>query len=245
MNNNEENKKEIQKGKNDQSKKTELKEKENITNSPTFSNIADSLGIPSDATDFSNRLGINPDLLTDALKPNIYIPQVLNNFPDYKDTLNVFKVGFSLFSDKIKQQNEKFANILAEPLQQLTNLQKELADFINKQINIIPPVFNSLSYILEELKPNPDSVLSWQNYYDTLTEYFWIFPYKITYDKTQTKRRYIFEPIIDDLNSKNENSQLLFIVMMLNSNINLLYKRFTNKDSIHTQKNMKACFCPW
>ena len=340
MNNNEENKNEIQKEKNDQSEKIELKGKENVTNklikgfkqelniytrniktlSPTFSNIADSLGITSDAKDFSNRLGINPDLLTDALKPNIYIPQVINIFPDYES----FKVDFSPFTEIIKQQNERLANIfkssLTEPLQQLTNLQKELADFINKQTNLIPPFLKALSNALEEVKANPDSRLSWLNYYDTLAEYFWIFPYKMTTeqlhellkniseekdfdsymkkyftkgkvieitndirsmlenknqkdffdqiifsynnkkyalanvgltsvidnalsfylnDKTKTKRRYIFEPIIDDLNSKNENSQLLFIVMMLNSNINLLYTRFTNKYSIHTRKKAR------
>ena len=345
MNNNEE--KENKKEKNEQFEnveKTEQKKNENDTNKlikgfkqelnaytknmkalvPSFPNIAETLGIPQNATDFSNRLGINPNLFHDALNPNIYIPQVLNIFPDYKDTLSGFKVGISSLSEIIKQQNEKFANTvrtsISEPLQQLTNLQKGLVDFIDKQLNTIPPFLKDLSDALENVKANPDSRLSWLNYYDTLTDYFWIFPYKMTteelheslkditkekefdsymikyftsenvtaltndiksmlvrddektffnqivfsydneyyalanvgltsiidnalsfylHNKTQTKRQNIFEPIIDDINSKNCNSQLLFTVMMLNSTINLLYEHFKNKDSIQTHKKAR------
>lgn len=349
MNNNEENEKENKIEKNEEFEKikeAEIEKKENNTNKlikgfkqelhvykksmnaliPASSNIAESLGVPPDATDFSNRLGINPDLLTDTLKPHIYIPQVLNIFPDYEEMSNAFKVDLSPFAEIIKQQYEtlanNFASSLSEPLQQLTNLQKELADFINKQLNLIPPFLKDLSNALEEVKDNPASPATWRKYYNTLTKYFGIFPYKMTteefdellkniseekefdaymrkyfnkkkvseltndiksmllrndekiffdqivfsynnkkyaianvgltsiidnalsfylYNKVQTKRQNIFDPIIDDLDSKEENSQLLFIVMMINSNITRLYEfiDFNNKISITTKKKAR------
>lgn len=347
MNNNEENKKEIQKVKNKQSEKVEKTEedkKENDINklikgfkqelnvytknmkalTPASSNISTALGISQNATDFSNILGINTNLLHDTLNPSIYMPQVLNIFPDHEKILDAFKVDLSPFAKIINQQYEtlanNFANSISEHLQQLTNLQKGLVDFIDKQLNTIPPFLKDLSNALEEVKANPDSRLSWLNYYDTLTDYFWIFPYEMTteelhellqniseekefdaymrkyfnkekvseltndirsmlakkeqkdffnqiifsynnkqyaianvgltsiidnalsfylHKKTENKRQNIFEPIIDDINSKNCNSQLLFTVMMLNSTINLLYEHFKNKDSIQTHKKAR------
>lgn len=349
MNNNEENKKEIQKVKNKQSEKVEKTEedkKENDINklikgfkqelnvytknmkalTPASSNISTALGISQNATDFSNILGINTNLLHDTLNPSIYMPQVLNIFPDREKILDTFKIDLSPFTETIKQQYEtlanNFANSISEPLQQLTNLEKGLVDFINKQINFIPPFLKDLYNAFEEVKANPDSRLSWLNYYDTLTDYFWIFPYQMTTEelheslkdiseekdfdaymikyfnkekvseltndiksmlvrddektffdqivfsynnkkyaianvgltsiidnalsfylhrKTENKRQNIFDPIIDDLNSKEGNSQLIFIVMMINSNVTRLYEfiDFNNKISITTKKKAR------
>ena len=186
----------------------------------------------------------------------------------------------------------------------------------------ITPAFKVLSDSLEEARNNPDSRLSWMNYYDKLSEFFWIMPYKITteelyeilkcvetekefdkyinryfsktkvnllfsdinnmltnnaqrkifnqivkayenksyalasigittmidnslsyylIDKGCSARIKLFEPIINDLDLKRNNSEFSFIVMMVNSNINLLYEKieFNNKISINTNKKSR------
>lgn len=51
----------------------------------------------------------------------------------------------------------------------------------------------------------------------------------------------IFEPIINDLDLRRNNSDFSFIVMMVNSNINLLYENieFNNKILISTNKKSR------
>ena len=69
---------------------------------------------------------------------------------------------------------------------------------------------------------------------DNLLSYYLI-------DKGCSTRVGLFEPIIKDLYSKNDNTSLSFIVMMVNSNINLLYEtiEFNNKISINTNKKAR------
>ena len=60
-------------------------------------------------------------------------------------------------------------------------------------------------------------------------------------DKASSSRIKIFEPIINDLDLKRDNSNFLFIVMMVNSNINLLYEKieFNSKILINTNKKSR------
>ncbi len=69
---------------------------------------------------------------------------------------------------------------------------------------------------------------------DNLLSYYLI-------DKGCTSRIKLFEPIINDLGLKRYNSDFPFIVMMVNSNINLLYEQieFDNKISINTNKKSR------
>lgn len=215
------------------------------------------------------------------------------------------------------------ANSMSSVISQIAEVQVQFINSITEAINkSITPAFKVLSDSLEEARNNPDSRLSWMNYYDKLSEFFWIMPYKITteelyeilkcvetekefdkyinryfsktkvnllfsdinnmltnnaqrkifnqivkayenksyalasigittmidnslsyylIDKGCSARIKLFEPIINDLDLKRNNSEFSFIVMMVNSNINLLYEKieFNNKISINTNKKSR------
>ena len=260
-------------------------------------------------------------------------PIILDYQNNLKKTMNYF-VGASRISTmaiSIAEQqllrNEKFMDAISSSvsnvIRQIAETQNQfvstLADVMRKSII---PALNSLAISLEEAKNNPDSLLNWMHYYDKLSEFFWIMPYKITteelheilenaktekefdklinryfniskiesltndigmmlpnnnqrkifnqivtayknksyalasigiitmidnslsyylIDKGCTSRLRLFEPIINDLKLKRSNSEIYFIVMMINSNINLLYEQieFNNKISINTNKKAR------
>ena len=212
---------------------------------------------------------------------------------------------------------------LSSAIMQIAETQRQFMNCFSNVINeSISPALKALAISLEEARNNPDSVLSWMNYYDRLSEFFWIMPYKITteelheilqnvgtekefdqyiiryfnkakvdslivdiremlsnnsqrkvydqivtayrsksyalasigittmidnslsyylIDKGCTARIKLFEPIINELELKRDNSDFSFIVMMVNSNINLLYEQieFNNKISINTNKKSR------
>lgn len=215
------------------------------------------------------------------------------------------------------------ANSMSNVIYQIAEVQMQFINSISELINkSMTPALKALSNSVEEARNNPNSLLSWMNYYDRLSEFFWIMPYKITteelheilqcaetekeFDKyinryfTKTKvnslfydirnmlsnnnqrrildqivkayenksyaltsigittmidnflsyylinkacssRINLFEPIINDLELKRNNSKFSFLVMMVNSNINLLYEEieFNNKISINTNKKSR------
>lgn len=212
-------------------------------------------------------------------------------------------------------------NSLMKVINQIAESQKAMMNTIMSSIPI-NPLFESLSKSLEEAKANPNSVYNWLEYYDKLSEFFWIMPYKMTPDelhdillniKTEkefdkyiykyfnkvkvncliddikklierkqdlilfeqiiiaynnksyslasmgimsiidnllsyyllnkgcTARIELFKPIIDDLNNRREISDdFLFIVMMINSNINLLYEHIEFNEKIKIKTNKKV-----
>lgn len=222
-------------------------------------------------------------------------------------------------SDIIQQMTSSMSKVIS----QIAEVQKQFINTITETISMnVSPALKALSISLEEAKNNPDSLLSWMNYYNKMSEFFWIMPYKITteelheilksvttekefdqyinryfnkckvdmliedirnmlsnknqrkvfeqiiiayrsrsyalasigittmidnflsyylIDKGCTSRLKLFEPIIKDLGLKKENSDFSFIVMMVNSNINLLYEQieFNNKISIKTNKKSR------
>lgn len=222
-------------------------------------------------------------------------------------------------SDIIQQMTSSMSRVIS----QIVEVQKQFMTVIAETISInVNPAFKVLFSSLEEAKNNPDSLLNWMNYYNKMSEFFWIMPYKITteelheilknvttekefdkyinryfnkskvdmliedirnmlsnknqrkvfdqiiiayrgrsyalasigittmidnflsyylIDKGCTSRLKLFEPIIEDLKLKRENSDFSFIVMMVNSNINLLYEQieFNNKISINTNKKSR------
>ena len=218
---------------------------------------------------------------------------------------------------------ERLSNPMSNVISQITEVQRQFINSIANVINkSIMPTFKILYDALEEAKNNPNSRLSWMNYYDKLSEFFWIMPYKITteelheilqyvetekefdeyinryftkdkvnslfddiknmlsnnnqrkifnqiikayetksyalasigittmidnslsyylIDKGCSSRIGLFKPIINDLDLKGKNSTSLFIVMMVSSNINLLYEKieFNSKISINTNKKSR------
>ena len=72
----------------------------------------------------------------------------------------------------ITQENSAFM----EAIKRITEVQKNLVSTIIEKINI-SPFFEGLSKTIEEARNNPYSFLSWYNYYEKLSEYFWVYPY--------------------------------------------------------------------
>lgn len=216
-------------------------------------------------------------------------------------------------------RNKKLMNEISQIAEMQKQLVSTLADAMSKSII---PALKLIAISLEDAKNNPDSLLNWMNYYEKLSNFFWIMPYKITteelreilanaktekefdklinryfniskvkslindirmmlpnnnqrkifnqivtayenkayalasigiitiidnslsyylIDKGCTSRLRLFEPIIKDLELKKSNSEFSFIVMMINSNINLLYEQieFNKKISIKTNKKAR------
>ena len=76
---------------------------------------------------------------------------------------------------------EKMTSSLSSVISQIVETQKQFMTAIVEAMNQnIFPAFKDLSLSLEEARNNPDSLLSWMNYYNKLSEFFWIMPYKIT-----------------------------------------------------------------
>mgnify|MGYP000987682222 CR=1 FL=1 len=232
----------------------------------------------------------------------------------------IAKQQLALYNSDIIQQ---MTSSMSKVISQIAEVQKQFINTITETISMnVSPALKALSISLEEAKNNPDSLLSWMNYYNRMSEFFWIMPYKITteelheilksvttekefdqyinryfnkckvdmliedirnmlsnknqrkvfeqiiiayrsrsyalasigittmidnflsyylIDKGCTSRLKLFEPIIKDLGLKKEDSDFSFIVMMVNSNINLLYEQieFNNKISIKTNKKSR------
>lgn len=232
----------------------------------------------------------------------------------------IAKQQLALYNSDIIQQ---MTSSMSKVISQIAEVQKQFMKTITETISMnVSPALKALSLSLEEAKNNPDSLLSWMNYYNRMSDFFWIMPYEITteelheilknvttekefdqyinkyfnknkvdmlikdirnmlsnknqrkvfdqiikayrsrsyalasigittmidnflsyylIDKGCTSRLKLFEPIIKDLELKRENSDFSFIVMMVNSNINLLYEQieFNNKISIKTNKKSR------
>lgn len=217
----------------------------------------------------------------------------------------------------------QMTNSISNALLKIAEVQKQFMNKISEMISInASSIFKPLVISLEEAKSNPNSLLSWMNYYNKMSDFFWIMPYKITtrelhkilqnvatekefdqainkyfnkskveliikdidimlsnnnqrkifdqivkayksksytlavigiitmidnclsyylIDKGCTSRLKLFEPIIKDLELKKEETDFHLTVMMVNSNINLLYEQieFNNKISINTNKKAR------
>ena len=217
----------------------------------------------------------------------------------------------------------KMIDSITIAMYQISKVQKNFIDMLMKSTSVnISPIFKTLSISIEEINNNPDSLLNWMKYYDKMSKFFWIMPYKISteelreilqnvatekefdlyiskyfnknkvntmiediknmltnknqkrlfdqiilayesrsyalasigiitmidnflsfylIDKGCTSRVKLFEPIIKDLELKIKKSNFLFIVMMVNSNINLLYEQieFNSRISIKTNKKSR------
>lgn len=294
--------------------------------------------------DISNKIALaKPQILSaneqivDFVNSDIYKTKMQTIMPTYQNMLVQAKnaMGFDRISTVMgaitKQQLalydsniiQQMTNSMSNVISQIAEVQKQFMNTISETIaRNVSPALKALAFSLEEAKNNPDSLLSWMNYYNRMSEFFWIMPYKITteelheilqnvstekefdqyinkyfnkakvellikdisimlpnnnqrkifdqivtayksksyalasigittmidnclsyylIDKGCTSRLKLFEPIIKDLDLKRENSDFSFIVMMVNSNINLLYEQieFNNKISINTNKKSR------
>lgn len=294
--------------------------------------------------DISNKIALaKPQILSaneqivDFVNSDMYKTKMQTIMPTYQNMLVQAKnaMGFDRLSTvmgAIKKQQlalydsniiQQMTNSMSNVISQIAEVQKQFMNTISETIaRNVSPALKALAFSLEEAKNNPDSLLSWMNYYNRMSEFFWIMPYKITteelheilqnvstekefdqyinkyfnkakvellikdisimlpnnnqrkifdqivtayksksyalasigittmidnclsyylIDKGCTSRLKLFEPIIKDLDLKRENSDFSFIVMMVNSNINLLYEQieFNNKISINTNKKSR------
>ena len=74
---------------------------------------------------------------------------------------------------------QTMTNPLMNAVNQIAESQKAMMNTILSSITINNSFFASLSKSLEEAKANPKSVYNWFEYYDRLSEFFWIIPYKM------------------------------------------------------------------
>lgn len=232
---------------------------------------------------------------------------------------NLVQSQIKLIDDKIIPN---ISNSVIIAINQIYESQRNLLNILSEAIQFKNPLFDSLTKTLSELEKNPNSVVSWLNYYDKLSEFFWIMPYQmsveelhdvlmnvknekefdiylnkyfstkkidmlksdilnmltsnqekklfkqITFaydnksfalanlglismidnllsfyiiDKGCVSRRKMFEPIIDDIkNRMNLSDDFPYIVMMINSNINLLYEQIEFNEKITIKTNKKS-----
>lgn len=302
---------------------------------PPFSEIEKSIlkNPLSNLTDGINTTNILSDIAkkqSDMILNSINQPY--NNLQNYLSKslippLNTFSNTLqNIVNNQLKLIDIKLIGAITNPLMNVVNqiaeAQKAMMNTILSSITIKNPFFDSLSKSLEEAKANPKSIYSWFEYYDRLSEFFWIIPYKMKSEelyeilanvtteqefdqyisryfnkekvnllindikdlitrkqdiklfeqivlaynsksyslssmglmsiidnllsyylinKGCTSRIKLFEPIIKDIDRKREISDNFpFIVMMINSNINLLYEDIEFNDKIKIKTNKKA-----
>lgn len=235
----------------------------------------------------------------------------------------IVKINYDLMMQNITYSLES-ANRAMEPIskiaREMLKTQELFINSINSYMDGIQPIYSSLVKNIKILVGNPDSLLNWGNYCNKMSDFFWIFPYKmsvkelykilqeaedekafdkmmlkyfnkktveklcndisgmmdpkqksffkqvlsaynnklyalsnlglitlidnlLTYyllDKGCTSRQNIFEPIIDDLESKDNDTTLPYIVVMVDSNINLLYETISFNEKISIKTNKKT-----
>lgn len=289
--------------------------------SPQYSQTLKQVNQSLKAMDISNKIALaTPKMLSTNTK-------IANMLKSYEAQIKLPTVIGEIAKQQMAIYNSDFmqqiTNSMSSVISQIAEVQRQLINTISETIAInITPALESLANSLEQAKKNPDSLLSWSNYYNKMSEFFWIMPYKITteelheilenvttekefdkyisnyfnkekvellisdingmlsnanqrkifnqiviayknksyalasigittmidnflsyylIDKGCTSRLKLFEPIIKDLDLKRVNSDFSYIVMMVNSNINLLYEQieFNNKISINTNKKSR------
>lgn len=282
-----------------------------------------------------NALNKTSDIINNSIRNcynNVFLTSQMDNLSNLVSktvapTLNglsttvgsIAKMQLSLINTKMI---ESLTNPLITVINRIAESQREIVNTIAESIKISNPLFDSFTKTIEEIKANPNSLASWLNYYDKLSEFFWILPYqmdvnelhevlktiqteqefdryilkyfnksKINFllkdnmnmlnrkqdkklfeqiilaynnksyalaniglismidnllsyyliDKGCVSRLNLFEPIIKDLDSKNGLSDdFIFIVMMINSNINLLYENVEFNEKIKIKTNKKS-----
>lgn len=289
--------------------------------SPQYSQTLKQVNQSLKAMDISNKIALaTPKMLSTNTK-------IVNMLKSYENQIKLPTVIGEIAKQQMAIYNSDFmqqiTNSMSSVISQIAEVQRQLINTISETVATnITPALESLANSLEQAKKNPDSLLSWSNYYNKMSEFFWIMPYKITteelheilenvttekefdkyiskyfnkekvellisdingmlsnanqrkifnqiviayknksyalasigittmidnflsyylIDKGCTSRLKLFEPIIKDLDLKRVNSDFSYIVMMVNSNINLLYEQieFNNKISINTNKKSR------
>ena len=75
----------------------------------------------------------------------------------------------------------KMIDSITIAMYQISKVQKNFIDMLMKSTSVnISPIFKTLSISIEEINNNPDSLLNWMKYYDKMSKFFWIMPYKIS-----------------------------------------------------------------
>lgn len=78
----------------------------------------------------------------------------------------------------------EFMSSLTNPISKIVEQLNEINEKIINTFNAIKfPDLSELQNALKEAEENPDSVYNWMRYYDLLSEFIWIIPYRITTDE--------------------------------------------------------------
>lgn len=229
----------------------------------------------------------------------------------------------SQFSTINADLNYLISNPLIGIMTQISETHRSLINGLLGSIIVANPLFGSLTKVIDDIREDPNSIDNWYHYYDKMSEFFWVIPYKMEakelhrilsitmiekdFDnyiikyfnkdivnsliidiKSMLKRKEdimlfkqiitaynnkcyalsnlglisiidnllsyyllnkgcnvrlkMFEPIIDELyKMTNISDDFIFVVMMVNSNINLLYEnlQFNGKVKIYTNKKVR------
>lgn len=95
----------------------------------------------------------------------------------FEEIGNIYKN--TLFPVMTPNLIKTMTNPFSELIKRLAEEQKKLVQ------SMMTTVFNNdalrnLSKIIDEAKRNPNSIYSWMNYYDKMSEFYWVMPYKMT-----------------------------------------------------------------
>ena len=80
------------------------------------------------------------------------------------------------------------SNIISQIAEVQMQFMNSIVEVINKSIS---PALKTLYNVLEEALNNPDSRINWMNYYDKLSNFYWIMPYKVTTEELHEILQYI------------------------------------------------------
>ena len=119
------------------------------------------------------------------------LSETIKKLPIIDDIYPKLKITNTLSSIIEEQKklflNPSFINSITNPLinqssplmdtmKRIAEMQRNMINTIMEKINI-SPFFEGLSKTIEEARKNPHSFLSWYNYYERLSDYFWVYPY--------------------------------------------------------------------
>ena len=139
--------------------------------------------------DLSNKLKNNSLLSSSIVEEALKKPLAL-----FQNTIfELQKPKFSLPSLYFNKISVESINSISLFLKKLTEMHNTM---MNKLVKNINPFFKELSESLEKTIKNPNSFLSWYNYYQKLSEYFWIYPFDMKTEKLHS--------ILENVNNEKE-----------------------------------------
>lgn len=149
------------------------------------------------------------------------------------------------------EQSQLIGNVIYKLAEESSKITKIIADavkpFVNaliEEINKCTPYFKELGEAIEKSKKDPNSFLNWNNYSKKLSEYFWVFPYKLkTSDLKEILENVNTEQEFDNYMNEYFNSELVDnLIADIKLNIPTKYKTIFNQIA-RAYKNRSYSLC--